>query len=200
MLIWTDLETTGLHPKRDIILEVAVVVTNDDCHEIACYQSLVIEENPARFIPQSSASASQLTDNEHRAIYDAHFDNGLVTELCVAADKADPFPSLRHVQKEVIDFLVGVGVHDGLPMKERPPLAGSTIDFDRRFLAEQMPDVLNLLHYRNVDVSTIKTLAEKWWPELPLPEKKGAHRALDDIRESINLLRYFREKEFICGP
>jgi oligoribonuclease len=63
-----------------------------------------------------------------------------------------------------------------------------------------MPDVLTVLHYRNVDVSTLKVLAAMWWPELPQPDKKGAHRALDDIRESIDLLRYYREKEFICGP
>ena len=203
MLVWTDLETTGLDPVKDIVLEVAVVVTDWDLKEIEHFTSLVITENPARFIPHSHELANRpilRSAQDKRVIYDAHFDNGLVTELCAASDNADPFPSLRHVQKQIVDFLNGVGVHEGLHMNERPPLAGSTISFDRSFLAEHMPDVLRLLHYRNIDVSTIRELAYKWWPALGTPEKKGVHRALDDIRESIDLLRFYREKEFICGP
>lgn len=196
MLIWTDLETTGLDPKEDIILEVAIVVTDDDLNEIEHFTSFVIEENPLKFIPRVEL-LTQAPDK--RLVYEAHFDNGLITELCNAATHADPFPSLRYVQGCMVDFLNSVGVHSKLPMKDRPPLAGSTISFDRSFLVEHMPRVLELLHYRNVDVSTIRELAQRWWPDLPTPKKKGAHRALDDIRESIDLLRYYREKEFICG-
>lgn len=205
MLVWTDLETTGIDPAKDIILEAAVVVTDDDLNEIGHYTSLVIEENPARFIPRGEA-VTRANDPEEdgssfadkRVVYDAHFDNGLVTALCVGMND-DPFPSLRHVQEEIVIFLNGHGVHEGLEMKDRPPLAGATISFDRGFLSIHMPKVLNLLHYRNVDVSTVRELANRWWPALPTPEKIGAHRALGDIRESIDLLRYYREKEFVCG-
>ena len=196
MMIWTDLETTGLDPKNDIILEVAVVVTDDDLNEIAHYTSLVIEENPARFVPSSHELAK---DTEKRVVYDAHFDNGLVTDLCIARDR-EPFPSTAHVQQEIVAFLNANGVHEGMEMNDRPPLAGSTISFDRGFLDAYMPEVIALLHYRNVDVSTVRELAFRWWPTLEAPPKKGAHRALDDIRESLNLLRFYHEKEFICGP
>lgn len=197
MLVWTDLETTGIEPKEDIILEVAMVVTDDDLNELDYYRSLVIEENPTKFIPR----VPTLTQAPgKRLVYDVHFDNGLVTELCNAAVHADPTPNLRYVQTSMVRFLNDLGVHEGLEMDKRPPLAGATISFDRSFLAEYMPKVLKLLHYRNVDVTTIRELAHRWWPDLPDAERKGAHRALDDIRESIDLLRYYRDKEFICGP
>ncbi len=196
MLIWTDLETTGLDPERDIILEVAVVITNDDLIEAGHYTSIVIDSDPTKFAPRSQESAST---TDQFAIYDAHFENGLVKEL-INAQNDDPVPSLPHVQSQILDFLTEYGILGGQHMSDRPPLCGSTISFDRSFLVEYMPDVMARLHYRNVDVSTVRELAQRWWPDLPGPEKTGAHRALSDIRESIDLLRYYRDKEFICGP
>lgn len=198
MLVWTDLETTGLNPGEDIVLEVAVVVTDDDLNTLGQFTSLIVDEDPACFMPKRADSSARFSGSGKRFVYEPHFDNGLVTALCGALQD-DPFLSLSHVEGQLVDFLNSMGVHKKLEMKDRPPLAGSTISFDRDFMKVHLPEALQLLHYRNVDVSTVRELAHRWWPELPDPEKKGAHRALEDILESIELLKYYREKEFICG-
>lgn len=209
MLVWMDIETTGLDPQRDIMLEIAVVVTDDFLNEQGHFSSLIIDADPRRFV-QCAVEGVDM-----REIYKGHFENGLVDELRAAFDpdawegtKAGTHSNyaydvyewgVRAVEKKLLSFLELFGIEAGAPMAGRPPLCGSTISFDRGFLQVYMPKVLNTLHYRNVDVSTVKLLAERWWPTLPTPEKQDKHRALDDIRDSINLLRFYREKEFICG-
>lgn len=180
MIVWTDLETTGLDPDNNAILEVAVIVTDDHLNEIGLFQSLVHPD----YDPSTLKEAG--------ACWEGHRENGLIDELCRLYEEC-VLPSVYDTERNIFEFLsTALAAGD-----KKPPLAGSTISFDRGFLAKHMPLVLTKIHYRNIDVSSIRELALRWRPELETPEKKGAHRALDDIRESINLLKFYRKKGFI---
>jgi len=187
MLVWIDLETTGLNPGHHVILEVACVITDDELESLHEFTKLVIDCEPNVLLP--GKEEGEVRPN---AIYAEHFNNGLIDELKHEfrakgwQDRSTPEVVGRALQ----DF---IQLHCPEPM----PLAGSSVHFDRKFLDEHMPGVLDVLHYRNVDVSTVKELARRWWPELALPERSGKHRALDDIYDSIRLLRFFRKEGFI---
>ncbi len=174
-IVWMDLEMTGLEPSRERIIELAVLVTDS--------QLQVIEEGPELVVHQSDAllACMDAWNTKH------HGESGL-TERVRAS-------TVYEVEAEalVLEFLKKHTTRKG------SPLAGNSIHQDRRFLRAYMPTVDDWLHYRMVDVSSVKELARRWNPGVyaGLPEKKGNHRAMDDVRESIEELRYYREHLFV---
>lgn len=176
MLVWTDLETTGLEPREGDVLEVALVVTDDDLREAAA-MSVVIRPD------DWEAKRARLSP----FIVDMHAKNGLLWEVDIS-----PYgPTVA--TKMVHHFLDQVAA---LNTKETP-LAGSTIGFDRAWLKEHLPSVEARFHYRSVDVSSFNEVAKRWTPDVyeRRPKANAAHRALADVRESIDYLRYYRQ----CG-
>ena len=171
MLAWIDLEMTGLDPARHTIVEIACLITDDDLQ--------LVEEGPDLVV---HASPEQLADMDD-FVRTMHTRSGLLAD-----DRGvDAEPRRRR------------GADPGLPRSHIPeartvPLAGNSIGTDRRFLADQLPEIEDFLHYRSVDVSTIKELCRRWLPDVykAAPEKKGGHRALQDIRESVAELAYYR--------
>lgn len=170
-----DLEMTGLDIDRHVIVEIATLITDDDLQVVAEGPDLVV-----------SATDGQLgaMDDFVRAM---HTKSGLLTEI-TASDL-----SLEEAGDATLAF---IRTHVG---KARTvPLAGNSIGTDRRFLAAQLPAIEEFLHYRSVDVSTVKELGRRWFPEVMkgVPTKAGGHRAMDDIRESVAELAYYRTHLF----
>ncbi|MCA8960949.1 MAG: oligoribonuclease [Planctomycetes bacterium] len=174
LLIWMDLEMSGLDPRRERILELACLVTDSELQ--------VVAEGPEIVIRQSRELLDGMDDwnREH------HGESGLVDR--VLASEVDEAAA----ETTVIEFLAEIVT------PRTAPLAGNSIHQDRRFIQEYMPRLDELLHYRNVDVSTIKELVRRWQPVVfeGAPVKRGSHRAIDDIRESIEELRYYRQRAF----
>ncbi len=175
-LVWIDLEMTGLSPPNDRIIEIATVITDPHLN--------IIEEGPVMAIHQSLARLAEMDEWNTRT----HTDSGLVNrvrESKITEEEAQRI-TLAFIAKHV------PGNHS--------PLCGNSICQDRRFLALYMPKLEAYLHYRNLDVSSIKELVVRWQPELLNGFKKNnTHRALDDIRESITELKFYR-KTFINAP
>lgn len=176
MLVWIDLETTGLDPAEDALLEVAVVLTDDDLNEVDAYESVVRQPD--------EAWRDRVADNTF--VRDMHTANGLLEEV----GRGGGAP-IAHVEREVLDMLARNGA-------EGAPVAGSSVRLDRNFVDAHMPHLASALHYRTVDVSTVKELARRWAPAVlntaPTPGSAGAsHRAGDDIRNSIAELRHYRD-------
>lgn len=170
-LIWIDLEMTGLDPDRDRILEIATIVTDNDLR--------ILAEGPVFAIRQSEAVLSGLDDwnREH------HGASGLLDRVRASS------LSERAAEAATLDFLAA-----HVPSGESP-LCGNSICQDRRFLARWMPRLEAYCHYRNLDVSTLKILAQRWAPAVASDFKKESrHLALDDIRESIAELRHYRAR------
>ena len=169
-LVWMDLEMTGLNPERDAILEVATIVTDANLEVVAEGPVLAIHQ------PGDVLAAMDAWNTEH------HGSSGLVERV-----RQSPV-SLTEAEAVTLAF-----VQRHCP-RRTAPLCGNSIWQDRRFLALQMPTLNDYLHYRIVDVSTVKELARRWRPAVVESfRKRGAHRALDDIRESIAELRHYRE-------
>ena len=175
MLAWMDLEMTGLDPLRHRIVEIATLVTDDDLEVVAAGPDLVIA---------TSADDVAAMDD---VVRDMHGRSGLLTAMAGATT------TLAEATEATLGFLRG-----HTPAPRTVPLCGNSIGTDRRFLAAHMPDVERYLHYRSVDVSTVKELARRWYPEAyrAAPKKTGGHRALDDILESVAELRYYRTSVF----
>ncbi len=172
-LIWIDLEMTGLDTQRDVIIEIATIVTDGQLNTLA--------EGPVLAIHQSDKILAGMDDWNQRT----HSQSGLIER--VKTSKI----SEKVAERETIEFL-----REYVPAKVSP-MCGNSICQDRRFLARCMPELEEYFHYRNLDVSTLKELAKRWKPEITKGlQKKGAHLALDDIRESIEELRYYREQLF----
>lgn len=166
---------TGLDPDRHRIVEVATLVTDDDLEIVAEGPELVI-----------GASAEELAAMDE-VVRDMHTRSGLLTEIQAST------VTLDEAGRATLDF-----IRAHVPTPRSVPLAGNSIGTDRRFLARWLPAIEHHLHYRSVDVSTIKELAKRWYPEAlaAAPEKSAGHRALDDIRESVAELRYYRQAVF----
>lgn len=172
-LIWLDMEMTGLDPKTDVVLEIATLVTTAELELIAEGPDLVIHQ------PDS------VLDNMSAWCIEHHGQSGL-TAACRASTI-----SLAEAERLTLEFLAK-HCQPG-----RAPLCGNTIGQDRRFMVEYMPALDRFVHYRSVDVSTIKELCRRWYPTLPDHPKAETHRALEDIRESVAELRYYRERVFV---
>ncbi len=171
-LVWMDLEMTGLDPDREGILEIACLVTDSDLN--------VVAEGPhlAVFQPETLLDAMDEWNQTH------HRDSGLLTRVRQSTVDTQQAEGL------LLEFLQA-HVPEG-----KSPLCGNTIYQDRRFLTRHMPRVERYLHYRLVDVSSVKELALRWYPDLPPFQKAEKHLALDDIRESIGELAYYRNTVF----
>ncbi|RLA60028.1 MAG: oligoribonuclease [Gammaproteobacteria bacterium] len=169
-LIWVDLEMTGLNPERDVVIEIATIITDSDLNTLA--------EGPVIALHQSDARLDGM--DEWNTTH--HNRSGLVDR--VKASKHNE----QRATEETIAFL-----QQWVPLGASP-MCGNTICQDRRFMARHLPQLESFFHYRNLDVSTLKILMQRWRPELESGiTKTGAHLALDDIRESIDEMRYYRE-------
>ena len=169
-LIWIDLEMTGLEPARDVVIEVATIVTDAELN--------ILAEGPVIAIHQSDEILNGMDDWNTKT----HGNSGLVQRV------KDSTINEAEAERQTIEFLrqyIGKGVS---------PMCGNSVHQDRRFMNKYLPELEAFFHYRNLDVSTLKELARRWAPEkLKGLQKKGTHKALDDIRESIEELKYYRE-------
>ena len=179
VLAWMDLEMTGLDPGRCVIVEIATLITDDEL--------TIVAEGPDLVIHQPDAAL----DAMEPVVQEMHKKSGL-TEAIRASTV-----SLEEAGAATLEFLKA-----HLPEPRTVPLCGNSIGTDRRFLAAYLPAIEEYLHYRSVDVSTIKELARRWYPAVvdSVPKKATAHRALDDIRESIEELRFYRKHVFVPPP
>lgn len=177
-IVWIDCEMTGLSLADDALIEVAALVTDFELNQLGEGVDLVIAP-PQRALEQMSDVVRQM-----------HTASGLLDAL---ADGV----TLEQARESVLDY-----VRTWVPEPRRAPLGGNTVATDRGFLARDMPELDEWLHYRIVDVSSIKELARRWYPRVYFnaPAKAGGHRALADITESINELRYYREAVFVPPP
>ena len=176
LLVWMDLEMTGLDPERERIIEMATIITSGELEIVAEGPELVIHQ------PDELLAAMDEWNRSH------HGASGLIDR--VRASTIDE----REAERQTLAF---VAAH--CPTR-RAPLAGNSIHQDRRFIARYLPALDAHLHYRMVDVSTVKELARRWYPAAlaAMPTKHERHRALDDIRESIAELAYYRERIFVA--
>ncbi len=177
-LVWIDCEMTGLDLQADALIEVAALVTDFDLN--------VLGDGIDVIVKPPAAALDQMID----FVRSMHETSGLLVELDEGLEMAD-------AEKQVLDY-----IREHCPDGSRPPLAGNTVATDRAFLARDMPGLEGFLHYRNVDVSSIKELSRRWYPRayFSSPAKRGNHRALADIQESIEELRYYREAVFVPPP
>lgn len=167
-LVWIDLEMTGLDPFSDRIIEIAAVVTNKDLEELAVGPVLAIHQEPSVL----NAMDDWNTKQHARSGLTERVRNSEVTE--------------EQAEQAVLNF-----IRQHVPSNDSP-MCGNSICQDRRFLARFMPELERYFHYRNLDVSTLKELAQRWYPKERGFEKESKHLALDDIRGSIEELRYYR--------
>lgn len=177
-IVWIDCEMTGLDPQVDELVEIAVVVTD--------FELEVLDEGLQVVIKPSDAALAQMND----FVTQMHATSGLDQEI---ADGV----SLQEAELQVLEY-----VQRFVPLERSAPLGGNTIGTDRMFLARYMPTLDGFLHYRSIDVSSIKELSRRWFPRayFQSPEKAGGHRALADILESIRELRYYRQAVFTDAP
>jgi len=172
-LVWMDLEMTGLDPEIDTILEIATIITDKNLNILAEGPSMAIHHD------------KQMLDNMNEWCIKQHAVSGLSDRVLTSN------VSLVQAETETLAFVRQYAA------ERTVPLCGNSIHQDRRFLVRYMPQLEAYLHYRMIDVSTIKELAKRWYPGIKSPPKKGMHLAMDDVRESIAELRYYREQIFI---
>ena len=177
-LVWIDCEMTGLDLANDALIEVAALVTDSDLNILGDGVDVVIK-------PPAEALA-QMKD----LVRDMHTHSGLLEELENGLELAE-------AQRLVLDY-----VREFAPEANKAPLAGNSVGTDRGFLSRDMPELETYLHYRVVDVSSIKELVRRWYPRVyfQAPAKTGNHRALGDIRDSIEELKYYRATVFVPLP
>jgi len=177
-LVWIDCEMTGLDLGNDALIEVAALVTDFELNVLGDGVDIVIAPPPG--------AVDQMID----FVREMHTSSGLLEEL--------PHGETMRAAEDAVLAYVKQHCAEG----SRPPLGGNTVATDRAFLARDMPELEAFLHYRNVDVSSIKELARRWYPRAyyNAPAKSGNHRALADIRESIEELRYYRDAVFVAQP
>ena len=177
-LVWIDCEMTGLDLGADALIEVAALVTDFELNVLGEGVDIVVKPPP------------EALDQMDDFVRNMHTVSGLLDEL-------DTGVTLEEAEQQVLAY-----VREHCPEGSRPPLAGNTVATDRAFLARDMPDLESYLHYRIVDVSSIKELSRRWYPRayFNAPAKNGNHRALADIQESIEELRYYRSAVFVPPP
>jgi oligoribonuclease len=175
MLAWMDLEMTGLDPTRHVIVEIATLITDDDLN--------IVAEGPDLVIHATDEQLAAMDD----VVRNMHTRSGLLPAIQAST------VTLQEAGDATLAFL-----NEQLPDLAKTPLCGNSIGTDRRFLAAWLPEIEDRLHYRSVDVSTVKELARRWYPAAvsAAPRKHGSHRALDDIRESVAELAYYRGAVF----
>ncbi|HQH08561.1 MAG TPA: oligoribonuclease [Phycicoccus sp.] len=177
-IVWIDCEMTGLSLTDDALIEVAALVTDFELNQLGDGVDIVIRP--------SDAALAQMDD----LVRTMHTKSGLLDELSDGV-------TMEEAQQQVLDY-----VRAWVPEARKAPLGGNTVGTDRGFLARDMPELESHLHYRIIDVSSIKELSRRWYPRafFAAPTKAGGHRALADIRESIAELRYYREAVFRDQP
>ena len=177
-LVWIDCEMTGLNLETDALVEVAALVTDFELNVLGAGVDLIIKP-PAEALEQMDEFVRTM-----------HTNSGLLTEL-------DAGLTLREAEEQVLDY-----IRQHVKEPRKAPLAGNTIGTDRTFLARDMAELESWMHYRVVDVSSIKELARQWYPRayFAAPSKRGHHRALVDIQESIEELKYYRGAVFVPQP
>ncbi len=177
-LVWIDCEMTGLDLARDALIEIACIVTDGQLVPVDDGVDVVIKP-PAEALDQMA-----------EIVRDMHTASGLLGELSAGV-------TLAEAQEQILAY-----VREHVQESRKAPLCGNSIATDRTFIARDMPELDSFLHYRMVDVSSIKELARRWYPRayFASPEKHGGHRALADIRESIKELQYYREAVFVPQP
>lgn len=178
-MVWVDLEMTGLDPETDVIVEAAVVITDGALDEIV--------EGPDLVLGATDTALESMID----VVRTMHDKSGLT-----AAIRASDL-TVSDAERQILEFIA-----EHVPEPRTAPLAGNSVHADRAFLRRYMPQVEAHLHYRNVDASTIKELCRRWRPDVlrSAPDKAGGHRALADIRESIEELRHYRDALFRAAP
>jgi oligoribonuclease len=175
MLVWMDLEMTGLDPAKDVIVEIATIVTDDELE--------IVAEGPDLVVHQPDDALAVMDP----VVVEMHTSSGLLEAIKASTT------TLEDAGAATLGF-----IKEHVPEPRSVPLCGNSIGTDRRFLAIHLPEIEEHLHYRSVDVSTIKELTRRWYPGAldATPRKGAAHRALDDIRESIEELRWYRAHVF----
>jgi oligoribonuclease len=177
-LVWIDCEMTGLDLAADALIEVAALVTDFDLNVLGEGIDLVVKP-PAEALEQMGDFVREM-----------HEKSGLLDQLASGI-------TLAEAEQQVLAY-----IREHCDPQSRPPLAGNSVATDRAYLARDMPELDGFLHYRIVDVSSIKELSRRWFPRayFQSPAKRGNHRALADIQESIEELRYYRETVFVPSP
>ena len=177
-IVWIDCEMTGLDLGQDALIEVAALVTDSELNVLGDGVDVVIRP--------PDAALETMPD----VVREMHTSSGLLDELTAGTTMAD-------AQEQVLAYIRG-----HVPEPGKAPLAGNTVGTDRGFLARDMPELESWLHYRIIDVSSVKELARRWYPRayFAAPKKNGGHRALADIRESIEEMRYYRAAIFVPDP
>lgn len=166
---------TGLDPARHVIVEIATLVTDDDLN--------IVAEGPDLVVHQPATALAEMPD----VVREMHTSSGLLTAIEAST------LTLEEAGRATLAFL-----QQHIPEPRSVPLCGNSIGTDRRFLSVHLPEIEEYLHYRSIDVTSVKELARRWFPESlgGAPAKKTSHRALDDIRESVEELRYYRTAVF----
>jgi oligoribonuclease len=178
-LVWIDCEMTGLDPRKDVLVEIAVIVTDAELNPLDDGLDIVIATDPARL--------AEMED----VVRDMHTSSGLLDAIAAATT------TVEEAEAEVLAYIKRF-----VAERRKAPLCGNTIATDRSFIVHYMPRLDDHLHYRMIDVSTIKELARRWYPRAYYnsPPKNGGHRALADILDSINELRYYRSTVMVPAP
>jgi oligoribonuclease len=179
LLVWIDCEMTGLDPQQDVLVEVAVIVTDGELNPLDDGLDVVIQADPDKL------------DSMEDVVQQMHTSSGLLDAI------AESTVSLEQAEQQVLDY-----VKRHVPERRKAPLCGNSIATDRSFIVRYMPQLDDHLHYRMVDVSSLKELARRWYPRVyyQAPAKLGGHRALADILESVRELRYYRATMLVPQP
>ncbi|TVR27130.1 MAG: oligoribonuclease [Ilumatobacter sp.] len=179
MLVWMDLEMTGLDHTSDVIVEIATLVTDDELQIVAEGPDLVVHQ------------PDDVLERMDPFVVDMHTKSGLLDAIRAST------VSLAEAGDATLAF-----IREHVPEAATVPLCGNSIGTDRRFLAAYLPEIEEYLHYRSIDVSSVKELVKRWYPGLngTRPHKPGTHRALDDIRQSVEELQFYRDRVFRTEP
>lgn len=177
-LVWVDCEMTGLDTQNDVLVEIAVLVTDSDLNIIGDGVDLVIKATPEQI------------SGMNEFVTKMHTDSGLINEIPNGVSVSD-------AENLILKYLESSGVAAG-----KSPIAGNSVYVDRIFISRDMPKLAEYLHYRTIDVSSIKELTRRWYPKVYFnaPAKTGNHRALGDIRDSIAELSFYRKTVFVDQP